>query len=62
MNSPVSGQSSENVVNGIMGETTPCTSQYGSSMRVSTFFGILVSGLQENNCYAFLFRDHNRSG
>lgn len=57
MNSPISGQSSENVVNGIMGETTLCTSQYGSSIRVSTFSAILLSGLQEYNSYAFLFQD-----
>ena len=34
--SPVAGLSSENVVNGILGETTPSTSEYGSSMKVGT--------------------------
>ncbi|XVE70768.1 hypothetical protein DITRI_Ditri10aG0097600 [Diplodiscus trichospermus] len=33
--SPVAGLSSENVVNGILGETTPSTSEYGSSMKNS---------------------------
>ncbi|KAF2285126.1 hypothetical protein GH714_037994 [Hevea brasiliensis] len=32
--SPIAGMSSENVVNGIMSETTPSTSEYGSSMKV----------------------------
>ncbi|KAK6944687.1 SAC domain [Dillenia turbinata] len=32
-NSPIAGQSSENVVNGISEETTPSTSEYGSSMK-----------------------------
>ncbi|KAJ7957243.1 Phosphoinositide phosphatase family protein [Quillaja saponaria] len=32
-NSPVAGLSLENVVNGVMGETTPSTSEYGSSMK-----------------------------
>ncbi|KAJ6330933.1 hypothetical protein OIU76_009514 [Salix suchowensis] len=32
-NSPVDSLSSENVVNGIMGETTPSTSEYGSSTK-----------------------------
>ncbi|XP_017983385.1 PREDICTED: phosphoinositide phosphatase SAC3 isoform X1 [Theobroma cacao] len=31
--SPVAGLSSENVVNGILGETTPSSSEYGSSMK-----------------------------
>ncbi|KAK6941235.1 SAC domain [Dillenia turbinata] len=31
--SPIAGQSSENVVNGISEETTPSTSEYGSSMK-----------------------------
>ena len=34
--SPVAGLSSENVVNGIFVETTPSTSEYGSSMKVGT--------------------------
>ncbi|XP_034700025.1 phosphoinositide phosphatase SAC3-like [Vitis riparia] len=49
MNSPVSGQSSENVVNGIMGETTPCTSQYGSSMRGKERSGTELSSDIEQN-------------
>ncbi|KAK4854012.1 hypothetical protein QYF36_017668 [Acer negundo] len=32
-NSPLSGMSMENVVNGVMGEGTPSTSEYGSSMK-----------------------------
>ncbi|KAK9275983.1 hypothetical protein L1049_023259 [Liquidambar formosana] len=32
-NSPIAGLSSENFVSGIMGETTPSTSEYGSSMK-----------------------------
>uniref|UniRef100_A0A6N2LKD5 Uncharacterized protein n=1 Tax=Salix viminalis TaxID=40686 RepID=A0A6N2LKD5_SALVM len=34
-NSPIDSLSSENVVNGIMGETTPSTSEYGSSTKES---------------------------
>lgn len=34
MNSSVVELSSENVVNGIVGETTPSTSEYGFSMKV----------------------------
>ncbi|KAF3970972.1 hypothetical protein CMV_005378 [Castanea mollissima] len=34
-NSPPAGLSSENVVNGVMGETTPSTSEYGYSMKNS---------------------------
>ncbi|KAF7836841.1 phosphoinositide phosphatase SAC3 isoform X1 [Senna tora] len=33
MNSPVAGLSSENIVNGLVGEITPSTSEYGSSMK-----------------------------
>lgn len=32
-NSPIEGQSSENVVNGIMGDSTPSTSEYGSGLK-----------------------------
>lgn len=35
--SPISGMSSENVINGIMGETTPSTSEYGC-MKVSALY------------------------
>ncbi|KAH7852684.1 hypothetical protein Vadar_027874 [Vaccinium darrowii] len=33
MSSPIVGRSSENVINGIMGDTAPSTSEYGSSMK-----------------------------
>lgn len=38
MSSPIVGRSSENVINGIMGDTAPSTSEYGSSMKVCFFF------------------------
>ncbi|MBA0568161.1 hypothetical protein Golob_005672, partial [Gossypium lobatum] len=52
------GLSSENVVNGILGETTPSTSEYGSSMKVGscnagrkllnlTLMGMHQTGMEE---------------
>lgn len=38
MSSPIVGRSSENVINGIMGDTAPSTSEYGSSMKVRLLF------------------------
>ncbi|KAK3013611.1 hypothetical protein RJ639_009314 [Escallonia herrerae] len=38
MNSQIAGLSSDNIVDEIVGETTPSTSGYGSSMKVSIFF------------------------
>ncbi|KAK2992572.1 hypothetical protein RJ640_009182 [Escallonia rubra] len=37
-NSQIAGLSSDNIVDEIVGETTPSTSGYGSSMKVSIFF------------------------
>lgn len=38
MNSSVATLSTENLVNELVGETTPSTSGYGSSMKVSIIF------------------------
>ena len=44
-NSTIAGLSSENVINGVMGDTTPSTSEYGSSMKVSAHLIISLSYL-----------------
>ncbi|GAB4838073.1 actin cytoskeleton and mitosis protein [Ancistrocladus abbreviatus] len=38
-NSPITGLSSENVINGMVGETPPSSSGYGSSMKVREYTG-----------------------
>ncbi|KAM1836172.1 hypothetical protein ACFX14_018130 [Malus domestica] len=45
-NSPIEGQSSENIVNGIMGDPTPSTSEYGPSLKGKEQTG---TGLSFNN-------------
>ncbi|XP_022754764.1 phosphoinositide phosphatase SAC3-like isoform X2 [Durio zibethinus] len=47
--SPVAGLSSENVVNGILEETTPSTSEYGSSMKGSLPTGTELSFANSQN-------------
>ncbi|KAG2717798.1 hypothetical protein I3843_03G190900 [Carya illinoinensis] len=49
-NSSVAGLSAENVVNGVMGETTPSTSEYGSSMKGREQTGTELSyGIAQNS-------------
>ncbi|KAF2304218.1 hypothetical protein GH714_028610 [Hevea brasiliensis] len=48
--SPIAGMSSENVVNGIMSEMTPSTSEYGSSMKGRQQTGTVLSyGSSQNS-------------
>ncbi|GMH18112.1 hypothetical protein Nepgr_019953 [Nepenthes gracilis] len=56
-NSPITGLSSENVMNGVMGETTPSTSGYGSGMKVREQTGTESSYDAANNSVLEEFSD-----
>ncbi|XP_057967287.1 phosphoinositide phosphatase SAC3-like isoform X2 [Malania oleifera] len=51
-NSPIAGMSSENVINGIMGEAIPSTSEYGSIIKGREQTGTELSYSSMQNCDA----------